>query len=520
MAGHERAVKREERVSDVDQAAVGAQPQAIDLLIHGGFVMTMDGEDRVIEDGAVAVAADRIVAIGDLADLERRYAPARRLGGRHTIVMPGLVDAYAHAGHGMIKAVYDPHLGWPASEIYFRASTPDWWEADALLTGLERLVFGVTTGHSTLGATPARADDPVYAEAHVRGVGQIGTRDVLGMGPPDPFFGHLPKPWKAIDWRSGQPVEVPFTYDHCMDVSADVVTRFNGAHDGRISVCLAIPYLCGMSPTTMTGSHHYRYSPEDIQEVVRRGREAQAFANEHGVLIHTHAARGSFEHLERKAGRTEVEALLGPNVVIAHGHGLTLADIDLVAGSSAAVVWVPFGSWGTKVGPAPVPELVRAGVRTCIATDGAAPFHVSDLFVDVHRAMFLIAEHYHDGSLLPAGKALRMITIEAAAVLGMDDEIGSLEVGKKADVIVIDGDQPHLTPFVMPSQLVAFYARGNDVRDVVVDGRVLMEERRVLSVDRDHVLDTARQEAAKAFERVDITPYVTTSRQFWRGWRT
>lgn len=511
--------EREGLVSEAGEAADREQPQAIDVLIHGGFVMTMDGEDRVIEDGAVAVSGDRIVAVDSREALERRYVPARRLGGRHTIVMPGLVDAYAHAGHGMIKAIYDPHLGWPASEIYFNASTPEWWEADALLTGLERLTFGVTTGHSTLGATPARADDPVYAEAHVRGVARIGTRDVLGMGPPDPFFGHLPKPWKAIDWRSGEPREVPFTYDHCMEVSADVVERFHGAHDGRVTVCLAIPYLCGMSPMTMTGSHHYRYGADDIREVVRRGREAQAFAEQHGVIIHTHAARGSFEYLERRAGRDDVAALLGPNVVIAHGHGLTLADIDLVAAADAAVVWVPFGSWGTKVGPAPVPELLRANVRTCIATDGAAPFHVSDLFVDVHRAMFLIAEHYHDSSLLPAGKALRMITIDAAAVLGMDDAIGSLEVGKKADVIVIDGDQPHMTPFVMPSQLVSFFARGNDVRDVVVDGNVLMEDRRVLSVDRDDVLDTARREAAKAFERVDITPYVTTSREFWRGWR-
>jgi cytosine/adenosine deaminase-related metal-dependent hydrolase len=339
------------------------------------------------------------------------------------------------------------------------------------------------------------------------------------MGPPDPFIKHLSEPWPATDWRSGEPRKVAFTYDDCMRVTEAVVDRFHGANDGRSTVCLAVPYLCGMSPRVMSGTHHYKYTAADVDLMVTRGEEAQAFARRHGIEIHTHGARGTFEYLEARAGRDRTLSVLGPNVIVAHGHGLTLADIDLLQEAGSSVVWVPFGSWGTKVGPTPVIELIRAGVRCAIATDGAAPYHVSDLFLDVHRAMFLVAENYHDASLLPAGKALRMITIEAAEVLGMASEIGSLEVGKKADIIVIDTAQPHLTPATMPVQLVSFFVRGNDVSTVVVDGKVLMEDRTVKTVDEAEVLAFAKEEIAASFDRIDIEPYLEMTREYWRGWR-
>lgn len=120
-------------------------------------------------------------------------------------------------------------------------------------------------------------------------------------------------------------------------------------------------------------------------------------------------------------------------------------------------------------------------------------------------------------SLLQAGRAIRLVTIEAAALLGMEKEIGSLEVGKKADIILIDLDQPHLVPFEDPANMIAFYVRGNDVETVIVDGAVLMEGRTVKTVNEADVLRYAREEIAGSFKRVNIAHYLEHTSGFWQG---
>ena len=492
-------------------------PEPVDLLATAGTVVTMDATNRVFAPGAVAVRGDRIVAVGPRDEVAASVTPTRTLVAGRAIIMPGLVDAYAHAGHGMIKAIYTARHGWPASQVYFHATTPEWWEADALLTAVERIRFGVTTGVSILGATPARADDPVYAEAHVRGVARTGIRDVLGIGPPDPFLGHIPSPWRATDLRGPLPVVREFTYAHCMTVSEDVIRRCHGAENGRLRACLAIPYLLGLNPRVMSGSHCWRYSDDDIRLVAANAAEARALADRLGVLIHTHCARGAVEFAAEQIGRRATREVLRGPTVIAHGHGLTLRDVELLEGTGASVSWVPFGSWGTRFGPAPLPELLRAGVPVCVATDGAAPFHVSDLFLNVHRALYLIWEAYEDMTALSEGKALRLVTIDAAACLGMDDQVGSLERGKKADFIIIGTDRPHLVPTIAVPQLLAYYVRGSDVETVVIDGRVVMDHGRIVTVDEQAVLQHAREEAARALARVDLAPYLDTGPEFWQG---
>jgi cytosine/adenosine deaminase-related metal-dependent hydrolase len=490
----------------------------VDLLVTAGHVMTVDGSNRIFSPGAIAVQGDRIADVGPADDIAARYTGRRQMNYPTDILMPGLVDAYAHAGHGMIKALYTTKKGWPASPVYFNGTTPEWWRADGLLTAVERIRFGVTCGNSILGATPARADDPVYADEHAKAVEEAGVRDVLGVGPPDPFLGHIPFPWKSTDWRSGKPVTVEFTYDDCMRVSEEVVRRWHRGANGRIHVCLAIPYLCGMNPRFMAGHHHHLYSKDDVATLRAKGEEARDFADRLDVLIHTHGTRGTIEFAADKLGSAALDGILSKRVVFAHGHGFSLRDVAILARTGPSVVWVPFGAWGIKFGPAPIPELEHAGVRACVATDGAAPFHISDLFVDIHRAMFLLAEKYMDATVLQEGHGVRLVTIEAARCLGLDDEIGSLEKGKKADFILIDTNRPHLVPTLAIPQLVAYYVRGNDVRTTVIDGKVVMDDGRVTTVNEQAVLDLAREEAAKSFERVDVRGYTEMPNDFWRGW--
>lgn len=489
----------------------------VDILIKEGLIVTVDDDNRVLRKGSVVVKGDRIIEVGPSDKLTKEYTAKRTIDARDKLVMPGLIDTYHHAGHGMIKGIFRTGLGWPSSEIYFHGSTPEWWHAEGLLTAVERVKFGVTTGVSIIGATPARTDSPVFAERNAKAVESVGNRAIIGVGPADPFL-NLGHRWSGTFFEDGGAQVRPFTYKQTIEVSRDVIGRLNGTANGRVSTLLAFPYLCGMNPKYMGASHRYSYTGEDAKLMRDNALEARAIADEYGVPIHTHGARGVFEWAAENYGMDALREILSANVIFAHANGLTDKDIAIMRETDSAASAVPFGAWNTSLGTCPIVKLIQNEIRVAISTDGAAPFHVSDLFIDLHRAMFLQWMENDDMSLLPPGRALRLVTIEAAALLGMDQEIGSLEAGKKADIILVDLNQPHLIPCQDPANMIAYYARGNDVDTTIVDGVVLMDGRKVMSVDEEEVLGFARQEIAESFKRVDITPYLDHGDDFWRGW--
>jgi len=162
-----------------------------------------------------------------------------------------------------------------------------------------------------------------------------------------------------------------------------------------------------------------------------------------------------------------------------------------------------------------VTELLDAGATVMLGSDGVAPDRSYDMFRHMFQAMRYHRFFFRDPAVLPAGKVLEMVTIDAARALGMADEIGSLESGKKADIILIDMFQPHLVPLNMPLYRVAYFANGNDVATVLVGGRVLMRDRRVLSVSEDEVLELAQREADAALRRTGLEHLVRTPEGFW-----
>jgi cytosine/adenosine deaminase-related metal-dependent hydrolase len=493
----------------------GPQHEIVDLMLTGGCVLTMDRANAVFDPGAVAIRDDRIVAVGQADDLKSRFSAAEVIELRGHAILPGLVDAYSHAGHGLIKAIYHPRLGWPGNRVYFHGSTPEWWEAEAELTALERLRFGVTTGHTVLGATPARADDPVYPEAHITGVLRVGIRDMVSLGPPDPFIDHIPKPWTATDWRGGRPIERPFTHEQCMRVIEHVAHDWHNTHGHRIFVSLHPPYIFGRQASHR--SFHYEYSKTDVPIVLERAEEMRGAADRMGILILTHVFRDSIawgaQHLGAGFWKT-----LGRDVLLAHANGLAPAEVELVARSGAAVVCAPSTGENVWYGVCPVQALLQKAVRVAISTDGNAPRFSMDLWKDIYRALFLQFMDRGDMGAVPAGRALRMVTIEAAECLGLAHLIGSLEPGKLADVVAVDLRQPHLTPRIAIPNLLAYYAEGHDVSTVVVGGRVLMRDRSVKTVDVAAVVERGQAEAEAAFQRVGVEHYVRFDDTYWNGW--
>ena len=206
--------------------------------------------------------------------------------------------------------------------------------------------------------------------------------------------------------------------------------------------------------------------------------------------------------------------ILGPDVILSHATEFTDEEIAILRRTNTRIVHNPSANAATNRRFQLV-ELLDAGVTVMLGSDGVAPDRSYDMFRHMFQAMRYHRFYWRDTKVLPAGKVLEMVTVDAAKALGLEKEIGSLEAGKKADVILIDWWRPHLMPMNMPLYRVAYFANGNDVSTTIVNGRVLMRDRKVLSVNEDDVLMLAQREAEAAIRRTGLESMMQTPDGFW-----
>ncbi len=483
------------------------EQEPVDLVVINGAVLTMDGGGTTVANGGVAVRDGVVVAVGETEQIRTKFVGAQTIDAAGCVIMPGLVDAYGHAGHGLIRGIFDPELGWPSQHLYWHGTTPAWWHAEARLAAAERLRAGVTTGMSVIGASPARMDNPVFAMRTAEAYADAGVRAVLGVGPPDPICSHLVEPWTGSFFENGAWQERPFSYAETVENSIEVIRAWHGGADGRIRMALAVPYLFGRQVPHRRMAHRLP-GKADVPAMLDHAEEMCGLADDHGVLIQTHMFQGSVDFAVEHFGIGTVERLLARDVVVAHANAMNASEIDVLGTAGCGIATVALTHENVWYGVAPIAALAEAGAKVAITTDGAAPYCGFDLWRELSRATWNQWMMLQDQSVLPPAQALRMVTCDAAAALGMGDTVGSLEVGKRADIITVDLAAPHLTPATSIERLLAFHASGHDVRDVVVDGRLLMHDRDILDMDVGQIVATAQEEAARAFGRVDLKPYV------------
>ncbi|MBK8249087.1 MAG: amidohydrolase family protein [Gemmatimonadetes bacterium] len=477
----------------------GAVRESADILVTGGTVVTMDSLRRVLEDGAVAVRGDRIVAVGPTAELQARYTARETIDARRMIVMPGLIDGHGHAGHGLVKSLgMDTGDWYPATEkLYATGSSVDFWRAEAYLTGVERVRFGVTTALTFLGGGDMvmRTDDVRYGNAYMEATDSVGLRFFLAVGPRRPPF---PKPYTQWDGDSARPVSV--TFERQLEVSEALIQKWNGASNGRLHVAMAFP------------THHPEQTPlagAALDSLVSQARATRELSRKHGLLFTQDGhSRGSVKFAH------EVFNVLGPDALLSHATGMTDEEVAIVARTGTKIVHNPSANAAIRE-PFRLVELLDAGATVMLGSDGVAPDRSYDMFRHMFQAMRYHRAAWRDTKVLPPGKALEMVTIDAARALGIAADVGSLEPGKKADLILIDAYRPHMMPLQMPLYRVAYFANGNDVHTVLVDGRVLMRDRRVLSVNEGRVLDDAQREATLAIKRTGLEGLLQTPEGFW-----
>lgn len=473
----------------------------VDLLVTGGTVITMDSARRILDDGAIAIRGDRIVAVGPTRDITGRFTARRTIDARRKIVMPGLIDGHGHAGHTLVKTLgMDTGEWYPATDaIYARNSTVGFWQADALLAATEKLRFGVTTSLVLFGGgdNVHRTDDRKYGDAYLEAIERVGLRWFLAVGPRRPPF-----PKVFTDLEGPTPREVPVTFEQQLTVSEQLITTWNGRGNGRVHVAVVYPTI---HPKDIK-------SPEEGAELARQARLTRDLSKKYGLIFtqdgHT---TGSVAHANSLG-------LLGPDAVLSHATELTPEEIRIVAQTNTRISHNPSAIYSMR-GRNPAIELMDAGATVMLGSDGVAPDRSYDMFRHMFQAGRYHRFHFRDPDVLPSGKILEMVTVDAARALGLDQEVGSLEAGKKADVILVDWWRPHLVPMQMAPYRVALFANGNDVHTVIVDGRVLLRNRQVLSVNEDSVLTMAQREATAAMRRAGLDSLMRLPKGFWGATR-
>jgi 5-methylthioadenosine/S-adenosylhomocysteine deaminase len=427
-----------------------------DLLITNGTVITMDADGRIIKNGAVAVSGETIAAVGASADMQA--LPAGEIvdaaGG---IIMPGLVNSHTHAAMTLFRGLADdlPLMSWLNDHIFPAEALLDeaMVHAGALLACAEMILSGTT----------CFCDMYLFEDAVARAAKIAGMRAVVGevlYDFPSPNYGPIEKGFaytrRLIDTWKNDPLVTAAVEPHS-------------------------PYLC---------------APDLL-------REAADIARTHRVplVIHLSETESEVATIREKYGATPVAHLadlgvLDANLLACHCVVLSERDMDLLQRHDVKVAHNPESNMKLASGICPVPDLIKRGVCTGLGTDGCSSNNNLDLFSEMDTAAKLHKASRLDPTVMDAATVLRMATIDGARALGLDTLTGSLETGKRADIIVIDTRKPHLTPMYHPISHLVYAVGGSDVATAVVNGRVLMKDRRLLHLDLEKIMADARQIAA------------------------
>jgi 5-methylthioadenosine/S-adenosylhomocysteine deaminase len=431
----------------------GAAVRTVDLVVRDGTVVTVDAGRRVIERGAVAVDRGAIVAVGPQAEISAAYAGRQVLDARGGIVLPGLVNTHTHAPMVLFRGIADDLklMDWLQRFIFPAEKqnvTAAFVTAGTRLAALEMIRSGTTTF----------ADMYYFEEQVALAAKEAGLRTVAG----ETLIG-FPAPDNA-------------TTKDGLAYAERFLERFKG--DPLVTAAVA-PHST------------YLADPETI-------RAARALADRYRapLLVHLSESPDEQRQVRERYGKTPTEHLrdlgfLRKGVVGAHGVWLTPGDRAILKAADAGVVHCPQSNMKIASGAAPVGDMLKEGLRLGLGTDGAASNNDLDMFEEMLAAALLAKHTTGDPTVAPAADVLAMATIGGARALGMEDRIGSLEPGKRADIVIVGVDRAGMRPVYDPVSHLVYVAKGADVRDVVIEGRVVMRDRRVQTLDERAVIAEA-----------------------------
>jgi cytosine/adenosine deaminase-related metal-dependent hydrolase len=470
----------------------------IDLLIANGFILTMNSRREIISDGAVAIDNGLIVDVGESEEIVSKYPAKYVIDATHEVVMPGLIDTHGHAGHGLIKTFAENDDAWSSKvyDLYVHSTTERFWYVEGLLSSIERIKFGTTCGVSFLGggAGSFRCDDPRFAESYIKAMQEAGMRGILGIGPSGRDFPYSPQMFHSLEKDSK--TEKAISFDDSLDVIEKVIVRWNKPDEVQVKVAV-----------NRIAPELKKLNKETNEMVVDQARRVRELADEYGCGILAHAEGGTIKF----AGKL---GLLGEDVVLAHCAGLSKEEISILKRTKTSVAHCPRARSIIRA-RCPVPELISNGVTVALGSDGNAPDRTFNLFEDLRTAMIIHRTYFKDAHIMPPGKVLEMVTIDAAKALGLNQFIGSIEAGKKADIITLDLFKPHSVPIMMIPHRVAYECSGYDVDTSIINGEIVMLNRKIQKEDEHRILEEAQETAEEFFGDEKLRRFADVPDNFW-----
>jgi 5-methylthioadenosine/S-adenosylhomocysteine deaminase len=439
-------------------------PREVSLVITGGIVVTVDGSNRVLSPGAVAIEGRDIVGVGSAERIAAEFKGRDSIDAIGHVVLPGLVNTHTHAPMVLYRGLADDLalMDWLQKYLFpaeAKTVSPQFVRAGTRLAVLEMIQSGTT----------AYADMYYFEEEIARATSEAGIRGVLGQ---------------TI-------IEFPVADARTPSEGIARATTFLREWSGNELIVPAI-------------APHAMYT---LDTATLKAIRAVADRERAPVIIHLAETRDEVKIARERYKATPVQYLesigfWGPRTIAAHGVWLAPADIRTLVRRHVGIAHNPESNMKLASGTAPVIDLQKAGVPVGLGTDGAASNNDLDMFEAMRQAALLHKLTTGDPRALPATTALRMATLDGARVLGLEREIGSLEVGKRADLILVSMASARQTPMYDPISQLVYTTRGDDVRSVIVNGRVVMRDRRMLTLSETAVLDEARTWAERVREAV------------------
>ncbi len=425
------------------------------LAIKGATVVPMTGADAMIYGGEIGVEGNKIVFVGEAGTIPDNWGADEEIDARGMVAMPGFVNCHTHAAMTLLRSYADdlPLMEWLEQRI---------WPLEDRLTGedvywgtmlciLEMIKSGTTTF----------ADMYFFMDEAARAVEKSGIRASLARG----MIGVAP------------------TAQLALEETERFIQKWNGSAGGRI--------------TTMVGPHApYTCPPEYLKKVL-------ALAEKFNVGIHIHLAEtgAEVEDIRKQYGKTPIEyvndlGVLDFPVLGAHCVHLTQNDIRILKEKKVGVAHNPESNMKLASGIAPVPQLLAEGVNVGLGTDGAASNNNLDMLEEMRSAALLHKVNTGDPTTIPSYRALEMATRNGGMVLGLAD-IGMIEPGYKADIILIDFTKPHLYPKHDIIAHTVYAAQSSDIDTVIIDGKIVMKNRKVITIDEQEVLANVQRCAGR-----------------------
>jgi 5-methylthioadenosine/S-adenosylhomocysteine deaminase len=428
---------------------VHSQEEPPVLLLTGGTVVTMDAGQQVFDPGAVAVAGSRIVAVGEAAGVGARYPAARTLDTTGRIVLPGLVNAHTHVPMTLFRGLADDLalMDWLQEHIF---------PAEAKMVDEELVRWGTRLACLEMlrGGTTTFADMYYFEDAIAEEVERCGMRAVLGE--------------TLVDFPSPD----HDTWEGAIEYTERFLERWRD--HPRI-----VPAVAPHAPYTVSGEHLI-------------AAHALAETYDAPLLVHLAEDKSEVRTIRERHGRGPVEYLSGlgvlsDRVLAAHVIWPTEGEMRLLAARGVGVAHCPQSNMKLAAGIAPVPRLLELGVAVGLGTDGPASNNDLDLWDEMDTAAKLHKVALGDPTAMDARTTLRLATLGGAEALGLATEIGSLEAGKRADLVVVRTDGYHQTPWFDPYSLLVYSTKASDVESVMVEGEWVVRDGAVRTVDEQAV---------------------------------